>query len=383
MVTIMIVKGAREASVDETDVLVIGAGTMGSQVAYHLVQNRTKVVLLDPWMPPHSQGAHHGQTRLYRQLYAGPGPYVPLALLALEGWRGLEARSGRRLFLSQGVLNLDHEGAGGHEGKVEAARRHGLRADVLSLDEVGARWPAFGSPTGYRALWEPDAGVLDAPGAVAAALAAAREGGAEVVAGATVREVSTSEGLVTVKTDVGDWRAGRVVVTAGTSTPGLVPELELPVEPIRQTVGWFDPQGPGLSSPHFPGFTFNTPEGQFYGFPSFDGSGVKVGRHDGGTPFAADQAPLPFGAHANDGAELARFVANYLPGVAGPLVRGASCRYDRTPDEDFRIGRVSGAPVWYATGFSGHGFKFAPAVGRLLAEWVESGVQPSLFKAFG
>jgi N-methyl-L-tryptophan oxidase len=362
--------------------LVVGAGTMGSQVAYHLAQRGQPVVVLDAWSPPHDHGAHHGETRLYRQLYAGEGPYVALAVEALAGWGDLERTSGRSLFLSQGVLNLDPEGSDGHRGKVEAARIHGLRAEVFSAAEAARRWPAFAPPAGYAALWEPDAGVLDAPGAVAAALAAARAAGAEVVTGAGVHALEPNpDGTVTVRSSAGEWRANRVVVTAGTSTAGLVPALNLPVVPIRKTVGWFGGDATATVSPGFAGFTFNTPEGQFYGFPSF-GGGVKVGRHEGGTAFDPATDPFAFGSDPADGDELSAFVRRYLPGVTGPLVRGAACRYDRTPDEDFRIGQVPGAPIWYATGFSGHGFKFAPAIGKLLAGWVSGAQVHPLLKPF-
>lgn len=364
---------------NRVDVVVVGAGTMGSQVAYHLARRRLSVVLVDPWEPPHDHGAHHGETRLYRQLYAGEGPYTPLATLALEGWLEWERASGQRLFRSRGVLNLDPEGSEGHRGKVEAARRHGLRAEVVGPNDVRRRWPAFSPPPGFVGLWEPDAGVLDAPRAVAVALAAAREAGARLVLGTVARIEPGPTVNVTLAGGRGTWVADRVVVTAGTSTPGLVPDLGLPVVPVRQTVAWF-PTSSLSTAPGFPGFTFHTPEGQFYGFPSFGGSGVKVGRHDGGTPFDTDE-PAPFGADPRDGQELEDFVRRYLPGVPASLVRGASCRYDRTPDEDFRIGQVPGAPVWYATGFSGHGFKFAPAVGRLVAEGVEGSV-PDLLRAF-
>jgi len=107
-----------------------------------------------------------------------------------------------------------------------------------------------------------------------------------------------------------------------------------------------------------------------------------VGRHDGGEDFDPRGQPLAFGSLASDEGDVRGFVRRFLPGAAGALKRGASCRYDRTPDEDFLIDRVPGLPVWYATGFSGHGFKFAPALGRHLAAWISGEDRSPLLAPF-
>lgn len=159
-----------------------------------------------------------------------------------------------------------------------------------------------------------------------------------------------------------------MLVTAGTSTPGLLGDVKVPVRALRKVVGWFQASR-AYEAPGFPPFTFLDEGGQFYGFPSSRGGGLKVGRHDEGQVFDPANEPSPWGEEPDE-AELRTFLERHLPGAAGPLVQGAACRYDRSDDENFLIDQVPGRPVWFATGFSGHGFKFAPALGFHLARWL-------------
>lgn len=341
---------------------------MGSQTGYHLARLGLSVLLVDSWIPPHEHGSHHGDTRLYRQAYGGEGSYIPLAIEARARWLELEEEFRRPIFHPWGVLNLNPADSELHTYKREKAKTWGLRVEELTPEQVVRRWPGFQPPSGFAGLFEPDGGVLDSFKAVEAALAGAKAAGAVLLTGSSVKGLSGA-GPVTLQTTRGRWLANRVLLTAGTSTSGLVPELSLPIQAVRKVVGWFGASS-AYSAPQFPGFTLNTGEAQFYGFPSINGGGVKVGRHDAGQVFDPENEPKSFGSFDEDEAELRSFLQDYLPGARGALLKSAVCRYDLTPDEDFLIGQISGRSVWYAAGFSGHGFKFAPALGFHLARWI-------------
>ena len=371
---------SRFAVAEIFDVAVVGAGTMGSQAGLHLARAGLKVLLLDEWQPPHDKGAHHGDTRLYRQAYDAQGSYVPLALESRDGWLALERESGARILHSIGVLNLNPADSPFHQGKKDSARVWGLRVEELGAAQVTARWPGFAVPPDFAGLFELDAGVLDTAVSVRVALAGAVTAGARLVTGAPVTGWEGT-GPVTLETAQGSWSANRVLVTAGTSTAGLLAGLALPVRTVRKVVAWFASDA-RYEAPDFPGFTVNDGVAQYYGFPSFAGSGVKVGRHDGGEDFAPQDQPVAFGTFATDEGDVRGFVQRFLPGAAGTLGRGAACRYDRSPDEDFIIDKVPNVPVWYATGFSGHGFKFAPSLGRHLAGWVAGDERSPLLEPF-
>ncbi len=150
--------------------------------------------------------------------------------------------------------------------------------------------------------------------------------------------------------------------------------LSLPIRSVRKVVGWFETADSTFASSVFPGFTIGTKNGGFYGFPSIDGAGVKIGRHDGGVPWEPGKTLAPFGAYPEDEEDLRQALESYLPGAAGKLLRGAVCKYELTPDEDFIIDHhLLYQNVVIAGGFSGHGFKFASAIGEVLADLALNG----------
>jgi N-methyl-L-tryptophan oxidase len=200
--------------------------------------------------------------------------------------------------------------------------------------------------------------------------------GATLCTGATVTGVAwhgpDSVGVTT--RDGERFAAQALIVCAGKWTGTLLAQLgiALPVTRVRKNFAWFGP-APGFDADHFPGFGIMTEAGQFYGFPDLAGEGLKVGRHDGGQPVAAEAELAPFGAEPTDLGDLQGFLEQFLPG-AGTLRMGKICEYDVTPDEHFIIDTLPACPnVQVATGFSGHGFKFASAIGEALAERVTQG----------
>src|SRR5690606_13092317 len=166
----------------------------------------------------------------------------------------------------------------------------------------------------------------------------------------------------------------RAIVSAGAWAGKLLSDLSLPLTPVRKTVGWFRCDERLYDSRRFPAFFFDFPEEQYYGFPSFEGSGVKVGRHDGGPPIDPDRCDRAFGGAPEDEGDLRRFLERTLPQAAGKRLRGSVCIYTRTPDEHFIIDRhPEDKRILIAAGLTGHGFKFSSALGEALAQWVTAG----------
>lgn len=148
-------------------------------------------------------------------------------------------------------------------------------------------------------------------------------------------------------------------------------DLELPLEPIRKTFAWFEANEKLYGQQNFPAFSFETPQGFYFGFPRIDGAGLKVGRHDGGEKVNPDSPKSTF--HEDDDGELRHFLKQYMS-HHGQLKHGEPCMYTLTPDEDFIIDLHPNYPhVAIAAGFSGHGFKFSSVVGRILSELIIDG----------
>lgn len=369
------------------DTLIVGAGSMGMAAGYYLSKAGHKVLLLDAHSPPHEHGAHHGSTRLIRHAYGEGAAYVLLALRAQQLWLELEQAAGAKVFARTGVVNIG-SGASSFVREVQrSAVQYGLSVEFMNGDEASRRWPAWRLPAEYLVAFEADAGVLFCEEAVRSYRRLAIELGATLAADTPVSRIEVQgDSGVSVVTARGERFTGRdLIVCAGKHTPALLEPfgVRLPVTRVRKTFAWFD-GSPNLFAPGpMSGFAFASETGQYYGFPDLDGAGLKLGRHDGGQPVDADAPLVPFGDEPDDLPELERFLREYLPD-AGALRIGRVCEYDVTPDEHFIVDRAAACPrVHIATGFSGHGFKFASSIGEALAQRIVSGESRLDLSLFG
>lgn len=351
------------------DVVVAGLGTMGSAAAYHLARRGVRVLGLDRYVPPHAQGSSHGQTRIIREAYLEGSLYVPLVQRAYVLWAALEAESGRKLLQQTGGLMIGPPEGAVVSGALRSAREHGLPHRLLDAADIRAEFPALKPPPEMVAVAEPRAGVLFAEACVESHLALAKRHGATLRFGEPLKAWRAEGDGVRVTTARGVVLAGQLLVTAGPWLPSLMPELQLPMTIERQVLYWFDPLGDGA---HFapercPIHIWESPAGSyFYGFPDF-GQGVKLAVHHEGEATTPDAVRREVGA-----AEVAAMrsrMRTYLPMANGPLRSTAVCLYTNTPDEHFWIDHHPEHPqVLIASPCSGHGFKFASAIGDGLAQ---------------
>lgn len=383
----MTVSDDRAEAYSHTTHLIIGGGSMGLATADYLAATgAASVRVLDAHSPPHDQGAHHGETRLIRFAYGEGGDYVPLALRALERWRELERDTGESLFLPTGVLNLGPASAPFIQQVEASANLFDLPLEVLGGEAVARRWPGWRLDATVTGAFESQAGVLRVERILDCwRQRVDRSANVTLTTGAAVVELTAQGqgGYVARCADGRQFSADRVLVSAGQHLVSLLAGLgiALPLTRVRKTFAWFDAD-PRYSRDRFPGFSLTDDElGIYYGFPEIDGAGFKIGRHDGGQPLEPGEPMSAFGEHPDDVAELQRVIDRYLPGVGG-LRHGAVCQYIRTPDERFLIDEpLPGLIV--AGGFSGHGFKFASAMGESLGRWLVSGQAATELAGFG
>lgn len=354
------------------DVIVVGAGSMGMSAGYHLASRGVKTLLIDAFDPPHTHGSHHGEPRLIRHAYHGGESYIRLALHADEKWRELEQLAGEKLLERSGVLNLADERHYSFEGRAADAEAAGVAVEMLDAAEIRRRWPELAVPDSFRGMYEPNAGYVYSEKCVAAYRRLALDAGATLLTNTFVRDVKVAgSAFAFVATPNEVYHADNVILCAGAWFSTLQPFVHVPVRPVRKAVGWFETKGGGFDAGRFPGFTLATEHGGYYGFPDIAGAGLKIGRHDGGIEWKPGEPLAPFGAYPEDEADLRRALDAFMPKAAGRLVRGAVCKYEMTPDEHFIIDANPAYPnVLLAGGFSGHGFKFASAVGEILADLV-------------
>jgi sarcosine oxidase len=351
------------------DVVVAGLGAMGSAAAQHLAGRGLSVLGVDPFRTPHRYGSTHGDSRIIREAYFEDPGYVPLVRRAHELWRELGAASGERLLRTTGALTVGPSAAASLAGVETSARRHAIPLEPLDREETARRFPGVELPDGHRAQLEPGAGVLDPEAGVRAQLAAARRAGAEIRAGTRLTGWREGPEGILVMLDGETIRAGQLVLAAGAWMPELLPGFPLEVE--RQTVHWFEPRRgrERFAAERFPAVLWETEEGRlFYLVPDL-GRGVKVALHHGGERGARGRLSL----HPRpDDVEAARdLLARWLPDIEGEHLRSEVCWYTNTPDGHFLIDRhPESERVLVVSPCSGHGFKFAPAIGEAVADLV-------------
>lgn len=350
------------------DVIVIGLGAMGSSTVYQLALRGQKVLGVDQFTPPHSFGSSHGKSRIIREAYFEDPLYVPLVKRAYHGWAELQARSGKRVLTRTGGLMIGATDGTVVRGARASAIEHNLPYEELSAQEVRARFPALRPPDGAVAIWEPRAGVLDPEAAIEAQLFLARSMRAEFRFGEKVTKWRTTSEGVEVTTLSGVYAAERLVISAGSWTGELLPELALPLKVERNAVYWFDPlKSEGFGPNELPIFIHEYAPGRtWYGFADF-GDGVKVALHHQGestTPQTVRRA-----VSDAEVAGIRDLMKRFLPDANGALRSTTVCLYTNTPDEDFILDVHPEHPaVFIASPCSGHGFKFSVAIGELIAE---------------
>lgn len=351
------------------DAIVVGLGAMGSAALDHLAGRGLRVLGLDRWAPPHDRGSTHGETRMTRQAYYEDPAYVPLLARAYTLWEELQADAAAPLLRLTGGLMIGRPGAQVVEGSLRSARAHGLPHEMLDAAELCRRFPALRAAGGEVALFEPRAGVLFPERCVEAMLARAGRRGAEIRCGERVVGWRATSGRVEVETAGERYAAGRLVLAAGAWTPELL-RLPLPLAVERQVMWWFEP---GEGTADLPVFFWERQLGRpLCYFPAIGGLGCKVMFHHGGaicTPETIDRDVEPA-----EEAEIRAALAACVPGLDGGRTDVRTCMYTNTPDRHFVLGLHPLHPeVVIAAGFSGHGFKFAPVVGEVLADLICAG----------
>lgn len=356
------------------DAIVIGLGGMGAAAAYQLAQRGLGTLGLEQFAIGHDRGSSHGQSRIIRRAYFEHPDYVPLLHASYQLWGALEQELNTTFIHRTGLLLV-----GGAVGEVIAgvrrsAREHYIGVDELSLGELAARFPGFKLDGEQVALFEPDAGYLPVEAAVAGLIELARRAGAELVENEVVRGWEFVGRGVQVNTNRGAYQAGRLVIASGAWSAALLREVGAALTPIRKMQLWFRCSDSRYAPENgAPAFCFDEADGFFYGFPQVSPGEIKVAEHSGHEP-VADASLLDRTLHPRDVERVARFVRRRLPGVTPEVTRHSACMYTMTPDKNFVVDRFDGpAPVAYAAGFSGHGFKFAPLIGSVLADLVTKG----------
>lgn len=361
-----------------SDFLIIGAGIFGVTTALELRGRGYDVTLIDPGPLPYPLAASTDVSKVVRMEYGKDRQYMRMVMQAIEGFQQWNEEFGEDLYHETGVLMVSKEpmSAGGYvDDSFRMLLQEGQWPEKLSADEITRRFPAWNPSEYAEGFYHARGGYAESERVVSKLVAQAKRDNVAVYAGQTADELLLHGSRVRgVRTQEGQtFLAEHTVVAAGAWTPWLLPELQQVMQATGHPIFHLRPSDSALfTPPNFVVFTADTARTGWYGFPLLRGGIVKVGNHGVGLPLHPEHDERA--VYEEDCAQLRGFLASTFPALLeAEIVYTRRCLYNDTLDEHFWIDRhpdKEGLSV--ATGGSGHGFKFAPVLGGLIADVVEN-----------
>jgi len=366
------------------DCVIVGLGTAGSATCMTLARRGLKILGIDQYRPPHTMGSHHGASRSIRRAYLEGTSYVPMALKAWELWRKLEQDSGKKLLVTTGNLTIGPAESPAVSGFIDSAQSYDIPHDCLTAAEVRKRWSHLAPPDTFVAGLEKEAGIVFPELSVTTFLAEAQKAGATLVFDERVDQWKETQASVHVHTGCHTYEAGRLLVAAGAWTHTLLGLPGRTLRPLRVPVHWLETQKDrNLQLGRFPVNFWQVPaeEGQdvpktyreFYSLPIIEGAArIKVAFHN--ELVECDPATVIRKVSSEEIEKIKTVISEFLPGLDDCPITSEVCMYTMTPDGHFYLGKKPGSNHVFGVALAGHGFKFAPVLGEILADLL-AGIQ--------
>jgi sarcosine oxidase len=367
------------------DVAVLGVGGIGSAACYHLARAGLRVLGIEQFSIPHSRGSSHGITRILREGLHENETYVPLVRRALELWRELEKISGTQLFYRTGSLDIGLPESSIVVGSLNSCRQWNIPHEMFGPVELRRRYPVLRSYDEMVAVFQPNSGFVLAEGSITAHVNGAFDHSAEIHGHEKMICWEASAAGYTIQTTQDRYQVGQIVFTVGAWASKLAKQ-GVRVRPERAVLGWFQPKKNaarfGVGS--LPVWIIDSPDGgHFYGLPVFGVPGFKLGRLSRSLEEVDPDLPLPE-PNSRDEQDLRQFLEKHFPDANGSLLSMQTAFFEHSPDRHFIIDELPEFPgAWVIAGLSGHGFKYASALGELAKDLVvrrKSGYDLSPFR---
>lgn len=379
------------------DVAVVGLGVLGSAAAFHAALKGVKVIGLEQYDFGNVHGASHDTSRIVRTSYGSP-EYVALARAAYKDWAHLEEKSGMHMLtITGGVVffpkteakkALTQEEAGSFADSMTAKEfvrsldENKIPYELLNSEEANKRWPQFNLPSDVETVYTADSGIVHASRSVAAMQHQARAHGATLKEHTRVDRITPNAQGVLLETSRGQIQAKKVILTPDAWANHLLKPLgaEIPLTVMQEQVTYFKPDRvEPYSSDKFPVWIWAGSQ-YYYGFPTYGEPTIKVGQDmacNYMTPEERTFEPSP-----RILSDTEKLTSSIIPGK-GKALRTVTCQYAITPDRQFVITALPEHKDIIVGLGGGHAFKFAPAIGRVLAELAVDGKTNEDISKFG
>jgi glycine/D-amino acid oxidase-like deaminating enzyme len=366
--------------------IVVGAGINGVTAAIELKKRGHQVTLVDPGPLPHPLAASTDISKAVRAAYGTDEEYTAMARRSIDLWREWNEELGLELYHEVGALFMRHQEMrpGDYEyDSLKLFERRGDRAERINSAQLRERFPAWNAEQYQDGILEPEAGYAESGRVVEALVERARSLGVDLREGSRFSKLDEDgdhvKGIVL---DDGERIAGDVVlIAAGAWTPYLLPFTRNFFRATGQPVFHLKPDQPELFAPErFPVFGADVSTTGYYGFPLNRDGVVKIANHGAGREMSPESSERA--VTADEERNLRAFLTTTFPALAdAPIVYTRICLYCDTHDGHFWIAPDPERPgLVVAAGDNGHGFKFAPVLGELIADVVEGKSNPLLEK---
>ena len=356
----------------DAEVAVVGLGAMGASAVWRLAARGVKVIGIERFHPGHVQGSSHGKTRVFRVACLEHPNLVPLARRSRDLWTELQERSGTPVIRQTGAVMIGPEDSPVISGTLAAAREHDLPVTKLTRQQLAERFPQHENlAPDYVAVWDPEAGLAHPEAGIIAAVNAARDAGAEIYTDTKVTAIDLVDDGVLITTATRSFRVRQVAVTTGAWLNKLVPEL--PLQPLRTPLMWFQPKDRAdraFALDKFPTFIRAvTDTNWIWGHGSGEGFGIKIGPDKDPNFYEVDPDTINRGVSEADWHLVSELIATAFPRIDPTPIMTTTCMVTHSPDGQFQIGRPRGdSRLIVGGGCSGHAFKHASGIGELIAQ---------------
>lgn len=361
------------------DVIVVGVGSMGASTCYQLARAGLKILGLEARSIVNDNSSHSGQTRIVRKAYFEHPDYVPLLESVYQGWKELEEVSGSQFYFPTGLAYFGKSSHPQMEAVKDSADSYGIPLKKLDQKDQQNQLPQFAMPSGYETLIEPEAGFVLTDQVIQTYRELATESGVLFREWESVTQWKFIGTDIQVETNRRKYICKKLILTAGAGSTAILPRNFPSLKVTRQLIFWWKIRNPKLVSyPNFPCWLIAREDGKgsYYGFPLLDAKfgptkGLKVAYHYPGEEYT-EGMELKVDREIQ---EVKQIMTQYMPGILKEIDEVTTCLYTNTEDEDFIIDFLpeSSKSVVVATGFSGHGFKFVPVIGKILRDLVLNG----------
>ena len=345
----------RNLSTMEYDIIIIGAGVMGSAAAYYLSKSGKKILIIDQFKVKNDLNSSQDYSRVFRYEYGEDEFYTNLAVKSLKLWKEFEKDAKKQFYFQCGAL-LIAEGEEEYAMKsYKTLKKLGHKVDLLNERDLSDRFPQFSAKFG---VLDHQGGILEASSAVESFINLAKQNGVEILENIKVDKIKKNSIILENKRVI---NFNKLIVTCGAWASKI---LDLPVKATKQQIIYFKPKNAeNFSKDNFPLFAYL--DKGFYGVPIHGIDAVKISNHLPGEISDPDndrKVSEKFIQSCKD------FFKEFIPELAdAEVIKTKVCFYSMTSDEDFIIDKLDDNII-IGAGFSGHGFKFGPLLGKILAD---------------